>query len=312
VAITDPQLAQPSSAVSATGSPNTIGRAAARLGGALAVAPDGRRRFPGHWCPPPSCSASACSWCGRRPPFAHRQFGDAYYFVERHLVVLVVALIAGFCGAGVAPQKLRALGLAWPSGWPRAAVPDVRARPGLRRRRQQELAQLRRPRLRCCGCSPPSSPSWRWWCGAARCWPTSGSCSTKAKHLLVPFVPFSLGLIGLVVLQKRPRHRHHPGRPHARDPVVRGRAAGACWAAWSAMFASPAGVLVTARTESAIARILGFLDPTSDPTGINHQPMQALYGLATGGWLGVGLGRSRQKWGSAGRGAHRLRAGDHR
>ncbi len=26
--------------------------------------------------------------------------------------------------------------------------------------------------------------------------------------------------------------------------------------------------------------------------------MQALYGLATGGWLGVGLGRSRQKWGS--------------
>lgn len=118
----------------------------------------------------------------------------------------------------------------------------------------------------------------------------------EPKHLVVPFVPFSLLLIGLVVLQK-----------DLGTAIILGAlmlallwCVGAPWRVLGGLMglvAIGAAVLVTTNT-SRIARILGFLDPTSDPTGINHQPMQALYGLATGGWLGVGLGRSRQKWGS--------------
>jgi cell division protein FtsW len=58
-----------------------------------------------------------------------------------------------------------------------------------------------------------------------------------------------------------------------------------------------AGVLV-ALNQSRTARILAFLDPTSDPQGVNYQPLRALYGMASGGWWGVGLGASRQKWGA--------------
>ncbi|MCL2199769.1 MAG: putative lipid II flippase FtsW [Defluviitaleaceae bacterium] len=42
------------------------------------------------------------------------------------------------------------------------------------------------------------------------------------------------------------------------------------------------------------ARITAWLDPWSDPLGVGFQPIQSLYAVATGGWLGLGIGRSRQ------------------
>ncbi len=44
-------------------------------------------------------------------------------------------------------------------------------------------------------------------------------------------------------------------------------------------------------------RITGFLHPFKDITSINLQLHQALLGLGSGGWFGVGLGASRQKTG---------------
>lgn len=44
-------------------------------------------------------------------------------------------------------------------------------------------------------------------------------------------------------------------------------------------------------------RITGFLNPFKDITGINLQLYQALLAFGSGGWLGVGLGASRQKTG---------------
>lgn len=43
-------------------------------------------------------------------------------------------------------------------------------------------------------------------------------------------------------------------------------------------------------------RILAFLDPGSDPQGIGYQINQALIAVGSGGILGVGLGRSSQKF----------------
>lgn len=44
-------------------------------------------------------------------------------------------------------------------------------------------------------------------------------------------------------------------------------------------------------------RLIGFLDPFKYTTDINLQLYQSLLGLGSGGWLGVGLGASRQKTG---------------
>ena len=52
-----------------------------------------------------------------------------------------------------------------------------------------------------------------------------------------------------------------------------------------------------------MSRISIFLDPQSN-TDLSSQPMAALYALASGGWWGLGLGASKQKWGGLKDGAH--------
>jgi cell division protein FtsW len=47
-----------------------------------------------------------------------------------------------------------------------------------------------------------------------------------------------------------------------------------------------------------IARLTSFADPFADAQDTGHQAVQGLFALSTGGWWGVGLGASRQKWGA--------------
>ncbi len=44
------------------------------------------------------------------------------------------------------------------------------------------------------------------------------------------------------------------------------------------------------------ARITAFLHPQADPQNTGYQLLQSLIALGSGGWFGVGLGASRQKW----------------
>jgi cell division protein FtsW len=46
-----------------------------------------------------------------------------------------------------------------------------------------------------------------------------------------------------------------------------------------------------------LLRLIGFVDPFKHITDINLQLYQSLLGLGSGGWLGLGLGASRQKTG---------------
>jgi len=45
-----------------------------------------------------------------------------------------------------------------------------------------------------------------------------------------------------------------------------------------------------------LARITSFLDPWSDPLGAGYQIIQSLYAIGPGGFVGLGLGMSRQKY----------------
>lgn len=57
-------------------------------------------------------------------------------------------------------------------------------------------------------------------------------------------------------------------------------------------------VLALATTdEERLGRILGFTDPFRDFSNTGWQPAHGLYALSSGGWLGEGIGASRQKWG---------------
>ena len=55
--------------------------------------------------------------------------------------------------------------------------------------------------------------------------------------------------------------------------------------------------LLSITTPYRLQRFATWLDPASDPDGTGWQVLHGQYALATGGWWGVGLGASREKWG---------------
>ncbi len=114
------------------------------------------------------------------------------------------------------------------------------------------------------------------------------------RHLLVPLVPVTLLIVVLVM----------------REPdlgttlVLLIVALALLWVvgAPARLFGVLTGgviamaVLMIAMEPYRMARITGFLDPFADPQKSGYQAVQGLYALASGGWFGVGLGASRQKW----------------
>ena len=50
------------------------------------------------------------------------------------------------------------------------------------------------------------------------------------------------------------------------------------------------------RAPTGASALLAFLDPWADPLNTGYQTIQSLIALGSGGWFGVGLGASRQKW----------------
>lgn len=55
------------------------------------------------------------------------------------------------------------------------------------------------------------------------------------------------------------------------------------------------GIIMIVTSSYRLQRVQTFLDPTNDPLGSSYHINQVLLGLGSGGWLGVGLGRSIQK-----------------
>jgi cell division protein FtsW len=68
------------------------------------------------------------------------------------------------------------------------------------------------------------------------------------------------------------------------------------WVFGSAALVSVLGVLFIMSSDYRTRRVLGFLDPWSDPARNGYQIIQALYAFGSGGLHGVGLGLSRQKF----------------
>ncbi len=57
-----------------------------------------------------------------------------------------------------------------------------------------------------------------------------------------------------------------------------------------------AGVVLIISEPYRLSRLTAFLNPWSNPKGEGYQLLQSLYALGSGGWFGVGLFNSRQKY----------------
>lgn len=119
---------------------------------------------------------------------------------------------------------------------------------------------------------------------------------TQWKHLLIPMIPVSMIAIGLVVGQ------HDLGTALVLMSIMLGMIwiVGAPTRLFVLLFtlvgAMATYFVVTAKHR--MDRVLGFLDPFSDPQNGGWQAYHSFYALSTGGWWGVGIGNSRQKWGN--------------
>jgi cell division protein FtsW len=115
------------------------------------------------------------------------------------------------------------------------------------------------------------------------------------KHLLIPFLPVCFAVIALILLEG------DAGTVFVMVPMV----AIALLVAGAPLRLFALGGLLVAVMVTVLSlghsyrvdRFKGWLDPEADPTFLGWQVLHGKSALGGGGWFGVGLGASREKWG---------------
>jgi cell division protein FtsW len=223
--------------------------------------------------------------------YAKHQFHDSYYFLKRQLIFLVIGVLVAWVLIRLKVQMMRAMGWVFlvlafifqlltfsPLGWGKNGNTNwVELGSPLLRFQPSELVKL-------------ALVVW-----AADVLDRKYKLLRQPKHIVFPFIFVAVVLIGLVVVQA----------DLGTGVILGGIMIAILWfigVRWKVLASVFAVIGVSVLTLIAISpnrmgRILGFFDQSSDPLGANHQPIKAMFALATGGWWGVGLGSSKQKWG---------------
>ena len=113
-------------------------------------------------------------------------------------------------------------------------------------------------------------------------------------HLALPMVPVTIVIASLVMLQP----------DLGTTLIISGTVFLMLFAAGvrfryllaAGLVGSVAGMGLIFSADYRRVRFLAFLDPWADATNTGYQLVQSLIALGSGGWFGVGLGASRQKW----------------
>ena len=117
----------------------------------------------------------------------------------------------------------------------------------------------------------------------------------QVKHVLIPYlVPVAAATVGLVLL----------GHDLGTVLVMGGVIAAVLFAAgvpgrmfmWAGAAFGALAVTLVATSPNRLQRFDVWLGKDTDPYGAARQPLHGRYALADGGWWGVGLGASREKW----------------
>lgn len=116
----------------------------------------------------------------------------------------------------------------------------------------------------------------------------------ELSHTLLPFAP-AVGVLALLVIMQ----------PDMGTTLLLGATGiGMLFVAGAPLrYILPLGVVSLGVAAAAALsadyrreRVLAFMDPWADPLNTGYHTIQSLIALGSGGWLGVGLGASRQKW----------------
>lgn len=116
------------------------------------------------------------------------------------------------------------------------------------------------------------------------------------RGMLLPLAPMAALLMVLVLLEG----------DFGNTLMLAGIACGLLFAAgaplrlfaWIAVLGGAAVLVLTLATPYRMQRFTSWLNPDADPLGFGWQLTQGQYALGTGGFWGVGLGASREKWGN--------------
>lgn len=223
--------------------------------------------------------------------YAFVRYDDAYYFVKRQLIFLAIGGVAAFFLARRSPQQLKIFG--WVLVIAALILQLLTFTPlGFTNNGNTNWVQFGTPLFRI---QPSEFAKLAIIVWSADIFARKHKSLSDPRHLIFPFLPVSLLLIGLVVVQS------DLGTGMIMGALVMAVLwyVGASWKVLAGLIASVAvavGTLVIF-TPYRMRRILGFFNQDLDPLGINHQPIKAIFALASGGWWGLGLGASRQKWG---------------
>ena len=140
-------------------------------------------------------------------------------------------------------------------------------------------------------------PSWPSCCGARTCWPArSGSpIWTTGGHLLIPLLP-GAGILAMLVML---------GDDLGTTFILLLIFLALLWVVGTPLrlYLGMLGLILLALLMLAVVakyrsdRLTEFFNPQTNPVGPDQQPIQGKWAVGSGGWFGVGLGASTQKWG---------------
>jgi cell division protein FtsW len=116
----------------------------------------------------------------------------------------------------------------------------------------------------------------------------------QPRHLLVPLLPVSALVVGLVLV----------GRDLGTSVVLIVIVAALLFFAGAPLrvftvasgFAAAGVLFLVVTSPNRMRRITSFLDPSADTSTTGYQLLHSKFALGGGGWFGVGLGASREKW----------------
>jgi len=221
---------------------------------------------------------------------SYRVFGSPYTLAQRQGMFAVLGVIAMFLAARTSPQFWR--GVVWPVVGVAFLLLVLVLVIGVEVGGQRNWIELYGPfRLQPSEIAKLALVLF----GADLLARRAGSARTWQQWLL-PLLPIAGAMVILVLLEG------DFGNALLLGAICLGMlyAAGAPLRYFPALIAATAmGVwALTLAAPYRMARITAWLDPAADRLGFGWQVTQGQYALGTGGLFGVGLGASREKWGS--------------
>lgn len=220
------------------------------------------------------------------------EYDDAYYFVKRQVVFLGVGLVAMWALSRRPVPQLRVL--AWVSWFASVVLLLMLFTPlGVDVNGNTNWVSI--PGLSFFNIQPSEMAKLSIVLWSADVLARKEPLLDQPRHLLIPFLPMVGALVGLTLL----------GGDLGTAVVMGAIVLAILWMVGTPIrvlavlgLAAAAGVAAMVLTSpNRIRRLVSFLNPTVDTEGVAMQPTLGVWALASGGWWGLGLGKSRQKFG---------------